>query len=207
MIHVFGDSHVSMFSGIDERALEFPNSRDTHPMFKTYDMGSVLAYNFIDKVDLFTEWVDKYQVNRILLCLGEIDVRFYSVRMAYEKNKTISDIVLETVLRYLEGVSKVKELVDELIIFAPHPQRWHSDGILKDFHYGTYDEIYEAGLLFTKYLKENKPKDIIVCSIFSKMMEQKINKQSDFYMDEYHLKASKCLDFILDSLKEEGVQL
>jgi hypothetical protein len=205
MIHVFGDSHVAMFSGVDERALGFPNTRDQLSIFRTYDMGPILAYNFHKRINFFPEWVDKFEIERILFYIGEIDVRMWSVKIAHEQNRSLNGVVLETVLRYIDGVMRVATLVKEVIVFGPHPQRRQPDGILKDFHYGTYDEIYEAGKLFNHHLKESK--GVTICSLFPRMMGKEINKQFDYYMDDFHLKATKCLPMIMDTLKEEGVQL
>ena len=207
IIHVFGDSHVAMFSGVDERGYGFPNDLDTLVSFRTYNMGPVLAYNFIKKIDKFPEWIEEFNVKRMILYIGEIDVRVWLVKIAESTLRSLSDVVMETVFRYIEGIDKIKKLVDELIVFGPHPQRFQEDGILKDFHYGTYPQIYEAGELFNQYLKKYKPVDIKVFSIFSKIMDQELNKKYDFYADDFHLKSSTSLKLILESMKEEGIQL
>ena len=200
IIHVFGDSHVSLFSGVDQRAKGFPNEGDTILDFRTYEMGPVLAYTLINRLSQLQEWIGLYNIKSLMLYIGEIDVRIHIVKHARIDGISISESTRKVVERYVDGIMQISKLVDDVIIFGPHPQYKQKNGKVKDEHFGTYEEIYEAGRLFNLYLRSH---DVRTVSLFDTMMEHKLNEDMAYYMDSFHLKPTMCLPMALDLLKQE----
>jgi len=207
VIHVFGDSHVALFSGVDKRTLGVPNFHDCVPRFRTYEFGPILAYRFHSfyrqSENLFDYWITINNIERVMLYIGEIDVRVHLVKQAQKQHRSIDVITEEAVSLYLEGVVSVSAKIADITLFGPHPQYRQPDGVLRDFHYGSYEDIYEAGERFNFYLEKNRPPNIKFATIFYDMMSRKLNTDRDFYMDDFHIKPTKCLQMAISQLDKE----
>jgi len=196
--HVFGDSHVALFSGVDQRAEGFPNERDTLPAFRTYQMGPVLAYNFSKWLPQLQKWIDFYNITSLIFYVGEIDTRVHIVKHAQIKGVSIGEITRRVVERYVDVIIRINKLVKDVIVFGPHPQYKQKSGEVNDEHFGTYDQIYEAGKLFNVYLRDINVRAV---SLFDTMMEHKLNEDRAYYMDDFHLKPTMCLPMALKMLE------
>jgi hypothetical protein len=73
MIHCIGDSHVMVFTGVDE----IKENNDSLPFFRTHWIGPRTAFNIIDKTDTISRIIKSNvkEGDDILFCFGEIDCR------------------------------------------------------------------------------------------------------------------------------------
>lgn len=211
-IHCIGDSHVSVFGGIDIISEGFPSSFDKLSEFKTYRVGPVLAYNMITeghkgRLDFFGILQHIKKGSWVLLSFGEIDCRAHLMKQKEKQNLSIEDVVKNCVNRYFQFVLEVKRLGYNVIVYAVPPTSNHD--VFEDLeeqemfpHYGSFVERnyatkYFNNLLNTKCIENN----VLFLSIFNLLLSEEGKTNESFFCDCIHL-SYKTLPNIVFELEK-----
>ena len=220
MIYIIGDSHVSVFSGLNNT----PNGR-THiqpefgtqytptkgvftknvnrfeqriPNFCPIKIGSPTAYNSYNKLPIIEQAIEEYGVTAndfVFLCFGEIDIRHHIGPHADKEGVDISDGIRKCVDRYLKTICYLKNKNINIGVYAPIGQSaLPGKTVYKDV-------VFRNGMTieFNEYLKEKcEEHNIPVVDISLQMMMP--NGKTDLYylLDGHHL-SQKAMPL----LKEE----
>lgn len=208
-IHCIGDSHASFFSGQDKiYPLWTDPSQDCLPMFRSYRLGPVLAYNLCKegtttqgRENLFTVLEQIKIHSKVMLCFGEIDCRAHLLKQSVLQNRSIEEVVHECVDRYFSVILEVADKQYDLLIWNVIPSSRYETVGNKDFPlYGTCRERNQVSKLFNQYLAELcVKKRIKFISIFDKLIDQDGLTRMEFYRDRVHL-SQKAMPFVLEEM-------
>jgi len=195
MIYCFGDSHVSVFTGKDGIMSIWeahkPNTWDQLPQFRTYRLGSYLAYsigreNHQGRKMLFETLKEIPDKSNVLLIFGEIDCRLHLVKQAQIQQKPLLEIITDCVIKYLKTANIVSELGHRVIIFGGIPNGHQSN----------------VSRLFDLSLKQECAKLHLSClSIFDKLVDENGTYRNHKYLmgDACHL-SQVAMPLILEEL-------
>ena len=208
-IHCIGDSHVSVFTGLEEIKThpEYPNRYDDqYELFSSYRLGPLTAYNsfkiksdIIKIINLFIKPEDY-----ILLSFGEIDCRLHILKQVEKQNISIEQAVDICTNRYLDLIKDLRKEHDKIIIYLPPAST--ADFIEND-EYGTLGDTNTRNRV-TKYFEDNiktKCKDVSFLSIYKYLIDEVNNTNMVYYEDQIHLSPLKVKDFIIKELNENGI--
>jgi len=213
IVHVIGDSHVALFSGTDAMVDAWPRrSRDVHERFRTYRLGSVLAYRLPDwgttsqgRERLLTALAFG-RVPRggtVLLSFGEIDCRYHLPKHVEESGREMEDVVRECARRYAGVVREVRDLGYSTFVWAVVPSREQAAGGENPEypHWGSTRERNEITRAFnTAVAEELALDDIAVVSVFDEVMGAGgLEPDGRYYLDAVHL-SSEALPLAVDAL-------
>lgn len=216
MIHVIGDSHVSVFNGTWELSKGCPYPNDEIPGFRTYNTSSHLAYNLGIRNHPVNALV--FSVVRsiplcdtLLLIFGEIDCRNHLCKQKLLQNKPIDVMVRECVEIYVNSIIEIAES-RKLIFWGPHPLYYtiEEKGCTPqpfNVSFGSYEEINYAKFLFNLFLsKICKDKGLPFGTMYFKMVEGSCQFTKSSYIDGSHL-LPKSLPDIMNILEGMGVDV
>lgn len=229
MVYIIGDSHVSIFSGIDTgldgnihiqpewdycyRIVngEMIDLRPHNPFIKMFDnitsikMGSNTAYNLYNKLDKIKDIINGYNITKddiILFCYGEIDIRAHIGFHADENNLPIKISIDICVDRYLEVLLHFKELGFNVGVFAP------SASLPNELFYNVgrnYKDSQTRNRItfeFNKYLNDKcLEHGLIFKNIQEKLLNDDYSSNKIYFKDNIHL-SKEALPFIIEELKD-----
>jgi hypothetical protein len=213
MIHCIGDSHVSVFSGIDKITDGWPSVGDCLPGYHSYRTGPHLAYSVGDP-DHVAYRTLRHILNQlpsddtILLSYGEVDCRVHVVKQAEAQNKSLQDIVNNIVWRYSNAILSVRETHSKVIVYAPvascncnHPDAKVCEE--NEYpHIGPPELRNFATKAFSKALIDKfENTDIGVLSIFDQLSDDNLKTIDSFYMDSVHL-SQKAMPLLQNAIQE-----
>lgn len=170
--YIFGDSHVSFFSGKDELLPE--GEWVTIEDKILCRMGPHTAYGLIGKDEVLEEIKKIPKGSRLTLSFGEIDCRAH---LGKHKN------VAEAVDRYFQFIEKLKDDYKITLLLPPpsHPDEIHSVGtplernlITQEFNHLCKAMAQELGIDYF--------------SLFDKLVNEKMETKTEYYFDTCHLK-------------------
>jgi hypothetical protein len=183
-IYCFGDSHSWFFNFIEG--------------CEAIPMGPKLAYSFGDLVEeigyILYSLVEKQHPDKysVLFTFGEIDIRVH-----LNKHNNIS----ECVDRYVEGILKIKNLGNDVIVFGPIASRRDED--LSDSEYPTSGNCFERN----KIAKEFSNKLEILCNKnnikYISILDSLIDKDGltiEKYYSEDHVHLNKLAVALVEPL-------
>jgi len=223
MIYAIGDSHSSVFAGVDNHIQPqynhcyvlrndlFTPLVQHYNEFKTKDenfisirTGANTAYNMLNKTDLVDSILRDYKVSktddRILFCYGEIDTRVH-----IGKQEEIRQVSNETIIEEL-----VDRYIKFLLIYVDKGYQVMAWGVPPSGHgnhhaHPKYCGVTERNNLsrkINKVLSEACNKNgIPFINIWHEIVDSE--NYSDYFQDPIHLKYSSCKPFIYD--KMEGI--
>lgn len=203
IIHCIGNSHVNIFKGIDEIFGD-----DMLPLFKTFDTGPTIAYNFYQHhyyPKAIKYIVDNVNVkdDYIMLIIGEVDCRWHIPKQAELQNRNITDVVIECVDRYFKCFLDLKNKGYKVIGWGGHPSTTagHND----DIHAPVYGECVlrnKTSLLWNSYLEEKcKQHDVPFISIIHELIDKDTGlTKMDYFIDYCHLKSSLVMPMVMEKL-------
>ncbi|MCX5807284.1 MAG: hypothetical protein NT010_14680 [Proteobacteria bacterium] len=198
MIHCIGDSHVMIFTGIDE----VKENNDSLTFFRTHWIGPRTAFNIIDKTDIISRIVEGnlQEGDSILFCFGEIDCRAHLLKQAEMQNKPLTDIVHNCVSRYVKIFEFAKRYGHRIIALSVPPSGF-GDWDYGEFPtYGSCHQRLEATKLFNRSLEEYcENNDVYFVSIFEKLLDNNGMPDPIYYIDNIHL-SQRVMPFIIDEL-------
>jgi len=201
IVHVIGDSHVALFSGRDAMTAAWPRrSVDTLPGFRTYRLGSVLAYRLSDwgttthgreKLLLLLAYGAPPPKARVLLCFGEIDCRYHLLRQAERTGRPIDDVVAECVDRYATVVREVLRMGFRTAVWGVVPANSVEprEGDPEYPYWGTAAQRNEVASVFNRMLAETLAPDGVPVATVSEVLSGGTAAPLDerYFMDDVHL--------------------
>jgi len=203
VIHVIGDSHVSLFSGGDAMVDPWPRrSVDRHARFRTYRLGSVLAYRLPDsrtssrgreRLQTVLAFGPVRRGAAVMLSFGEIDCRYHLPRRVATSGRPMPEVVGECVRRYASVVREVRDMGFRTLVWGVIPSleqreaeenpgypHWGSaherNQITRTFNTMLTDELADAGIP-------------VVCLYGELMGADGATPNRGYYMDAVHLSA------------------
>jgi len=200
LVHVIGDSHVALFSGRDAMTPAWPQrSVDTLPGFRTFRLGSVLAYRLPDwgttthgreKLLLLLAYGSPPPRARVLLCFGEIDCRYHLLRQAEQTGRPIDDVVAECVERYATVVREVARMGFRTAVWGVVPANAVEprEGDPEYPYWGTAAQRNQVALAFNSMLAQVLlPDGIPVAKVADFLPGAGAPLDPRYFMDDVHL--------------------
>lgn len=205
IIHVIGDSHVSLFSGKDEIVPVWNEPHeDLLPQFRTYRLGAFLAYNLATerhegREKLFACIKTLPKNSKVLLCFGEIDCRAHLVKQARAQDRTLDDVARECAGRYAEALKEVSALC-RLAVWGATPQSAAEHSSNKFPTVGSQAQRNHVTYLFNQYVSMACETFNVPCfSIFGHIVRENWITDDGYFHDTAHL-SQKALPFALEEL-------
>jgi hypothetical protein len=123
MIYLIGDSHVSIFSGVDysenglmhmqpEFGLINVNKFEQKiPYFSAIRVGSHTAFNSYNKLNKIEGAISEYKIGKgdyIFICFGQIDVQYHLIKNTIRNNVTMDETIDICIDNYLKTLNHLK---------------------------------------------------------------------------------------------------
>lgn len=228
MIYLIGDSHVSIFSGVDSRDNgeihiqpewnycytikegKFISLR-LHNDFKqeidnicAIKLGSYTAYNLQNKLEGIHEIINAYNITSsdiLLFVFGEIDIRAHIGFKSEENNEPIGKTIKRCVDRYLEVLVKLKNNGLNVGVFAPAASLPNELVYNIGRNYGDSQIRNKITTKFNEYLEsECLFKGFIFRDIHKELIRDDYSSDPIYFKDNIHL-SIHALPFIKKELK------
>ena len=202
VIYCIGDSHVSLFTGLNTIAPYWPSkARSILPQFSALHIGPVLAYNLVEK-NSSTGFYDKISEilaknippsSWVLLSSGEIDCRAHLIKQALRNNLSFHEVARICVDRYFKGIQQLLDTGHKLIIYNAIPSTRKNKPNTAFPSYGDCKERNEMTKFFNKFCQiECKKRNLYFLSTFNLFINKNGLTRRKFYMDRIHL-STKAL--------------
>lgn len=224
MIYFIGDSHVSVFSGVDKT---IRGTRHIQPEFGTcytlsqgqllpvispfeqkipyfcaIKIGSNTAYNSFTKLPRIEQAISEYDVKKtdyIFLSFGEIDIRHHISFQASKNNISISECIKLCVDRYIETLLYLKNKGWKIGVVAPPPSTKINNSPQEHSNVIFRNQMT---IEFSEYLKIKCSESQIIFKDFSKkLMLSDGTTDQRFIMDDIHL-SQQAMPFILEEFSD-----
>lgn len=209
-IHCIGDSHVNLFSGVDNLQGTWPQPRkNLLPQFEVYRIGAGLAYNLIEEGsstntrERVSSVVQTIPENaHIMLCFGEIDCRYHLIKIAKKHSREWSDVADQCAQRYFDGFKFLLEKGFKVSIYNAIPStRWTKLGIQFPTT-GSCEERNRMTILFNSSLKRRCEKaSIPFIHNFDALTNKSGLTNSLYYLDKIHL-AQRALPLTMKAMED-----
>lgn len=210
IIYCIGDSHISFFSGKDKIQPLWPKPcLYALPYFESYRLGPSLAYNLCRNNTVSMGRERLYEVickqipkgSHVLFCFGEIDCRAHILKQAEKQKIRLENVIKECVVRYFSVIKEIKNMGYYPVVWNVIPPTSRMD-LRPETHeyptYGSQNRRNEVTVLFNRYLdKLCNESNIPMISIYDKLVDNKGNAKSDFYIDDIHL-SQKAMPLVLE---------
>jgi hypothetical protein len=123
MIYIIGDSHVSVFSGVDyskkglmhmqpEFGLINVNIFEQEiPYFSAIKVGSHTAFNSFNKLHKIEAAIESYNIGKgdyIFICFGQIDVQYHLIPNMVKNENSIEETIDICIESYFKTISYLK---------------------------------------------------------------------------------------------------
>ena len=228
MIYIIGDSHVSIFSGVDTKEdgkmhmqPEFgycytlsqgqlqpsinPFQKNI-PHFLAIKVGSHTAYNSFNKLPKIEQAISEYGIginDYVFMCFGQIDVQNHLIPNALKNNYPIIIMIQVCVDRYMETLNYLKEKHPNIKIGAyGAPATSVGCGNRPKITKEESIEYNRITLLFNGYLKiKCEENGILFKEISKKLLHPDGSTNNDFVIDDIHLSVN-TIPFILDEFSD-----
>jgi len=198
---IFGDSHVSFFSGEDVIVKDFKES-DLYGMnFHIYHLGPVLAASLVERQStlmarekilniLSRENSDNW--DGVILVFGEIDCRFHVIKRLGHKNAKMTPEVLRsiniTVLRYFSFLQEVIMLGYKPIVWGPVASNCL---VVTNPDWPNFGTMTERNIITQEFTKQMasfcKANGICLVSLLTDLLTDTMETKKEYYFDGGHL--------------------
>lgn len=210
MIYIIGDSHVSVFSGLDygddgmrHIQPEFGSCytlkqgklkpiinkfEQRIPYFCPIKIGSHTAYNSYKKIDKINQVIEEYNITEndyIFFSFGEIDIRNHIGFHVGTKYRTLNEAINKCVDEYFNTITYYKNKNLKVGVYAPPAS---SVGERSPKNFGDVIIRNKMTLEFNSYLKlKCDQSGVIFKDISQEMMLQNGTTNQKFILDDIHL--------------------
>jgi hypothetical protein len=213
IINCVGDSHVSVFGGIDKISEGFPSKHDKIDIFKTYRIGPFLAYNISNKKHqsniILKKLINSFNNgDYLLLSFGEIDCRYHLIKQSIVQNRDLFGLVDECCGLYCQLILELYNAGKKLIIWnAPATSNYNDLEMKLDEktypHYGDYVQRNKLTERFNQNLLTYcKKYNILFLTIFEKLIDENYKTKYEYYYDTIHL-SQKVMPWIMDDIQKK----
>lgn len=227
MIYVIGDSHVSVFSGVEytpdgylhiqpefgtcytlssgKLKCKINNFEQKISQFCAIKVGSFTAYNSYNKLPIIENAINEYKINigdYIFLCFGQIDIQNHLIPNSIKDNITINKAIEICVERYMKTILYLKKNYTN-IKFGVYGAVATSIGCGRNPRIGVEEakKFNTITLDFNKSLKDLCLKNNILYRDISNYLILPDGRTDDsMVLDDIHL-SQKAMPFILKEFK------
>lgn len=228
MIYIIGDSHVSIFSGVDTKEdgkmhmqPEFgycytlsqgqlqpsinPFQKNI-PHFLAIKVGSHTAYNSFNKLPKIEQAISEYGIginDYVFMCFGQIDVQNHLIPSSIKNNTTVIEAIHVCVDRYIQTLLHLKEKYVNINIGAyGAPATSIGCGNRPKITKDEAIEYNKITLLFNDYLKlKCEENGILFKEISKKLLLPDGSTDNLLVVDDIHLSVN-TIPFILDEFSD-----
>ena len=198
-IFLFGNSHVSAFSGsdcivADDRLLTFESPNF---IYNVRRLGPCTAYNFFWNPNYYKTVIDILESNNIkneIVCLliGEIDCRVHIGLNSDLKSKPLDESIEEVIDRINICLLDLKKRGYKVLVIAVQPaSNYEPSTDPNSPMHGSYEYRNKLTREFNTALERKaKVHNYLFCSIFDYLMVDKYTPNMDYFMDYVHLRGS-----------------
>lgn len=228
MIYIIGDSHVSIFSGVDTKENgqmhmqpEFgycytlsqgqlqPSINPFEkklPNFLAIKVGSHTAYNSFKKLPKIEQAISEYAIGSndcIFMCFGQIDVQNHLIPNSIKNNTTVIEEIYLCVDKYIQTLLHLKVNHPNITIGAyGAPATSIGCGNRPRISKSESIEYNRITLLFNDYLKNKcEENGILFKEISKKLLLPDGSTDNKFVIDDIHLSVN-TIPFILDEFSD-----
>jgi len=208
IIHCLGDSHVNLFSGNDFIQPIWPeNNFDKVSFFKTYRLGSHLAYSLSNKQSEANKKLNKAikQIpngSYLLISYGEIDCRVHLLKQALLQKKELIKVVHECVNGYFSILKSLKKRGFNVLISEVIPSTRYNIAYHEFITFGSTEERNLVSAIFNNRLRELAMKNQMpIVSVSKYLINKKLETGTEYYLDPIHL-STKALPFVISELNK-----
>jgi hypothetical protein len=228
MIYIIGDSHVSIFSGVDTKENgqmhmqpEFGycytlSQGQLMPVINTFEnklehflaikVGSHTAYNSFDKLSKIEQAISEYNIggnDYVFMCFGQIDIQNHLIPNALKNNYPIIIMIQVCVDRYMETLNYLKEKHPNIKIGAyGAPATSIGCGNNPKISKEKAIEYNEITLLFNEYLKSKcEENDILFKDISKLLLLPDGSTNNEFVVDDIHL-SKETIPLIINEFSD-----
>jgi len=197
-IILFGNSHVSAFSGEDrivgDGLITFESDNF---IYAVHRLGPCTSYNFFWNPNYYQKVISILEHNNIkdeIVCLliGEIDCRVHIGINSELKSKPLDECIEEVIDRANICLLDLKKRGYKVLVIAVQPAS--TDGPSTNPNnpmHGTYEYRNKLTQEFNTMLERKaKVHDYMFCSIYDKLMIDKYTPNMTYFMDYVHLRGS-----------------
>jgi hypothetical protein len=227
MIYIIGDSHVSIFSGIDTKngrihiQPEFgycytlsqgqlqPSINQFEkkiPHFLAIKVGSHTAYNSFNKLSKIEQVISEYNIGLndfIFMSFGQIDIQNHLIPRKIKDNITIKESIQICVDRYIETLIYIKDKYTNIKVGAYGPPSTSIGcGNNPKISQKESIEYNRITLSFNDYLKiKCEENGILFKEISKKLLNSDQSTNNEFVVDDIHL-SIKAIPLILEEFSD-----
>lgn len=206
MLKFIGDSHVSVFGGVNYMSPTWPNyidsgaastsiRQDLVPGIVQYRMGPQTAYNFYKRVDLVNKMLETADKKKDIIFFsgGEIDIREHIIRIADLQNISVLDSVINTLNNYFKFLEQMHNLGWKIGVLRPHIAVWDFDDPKK------VEAVHEFNTRAGIMCEEKGYYHIGAMNFIEPSADR-----GQFYFDGLHL-SQQCMPYFIKQLKAIGI--
>lgn len=228
MIYIIGDSHVSIFSGVDKgengnihMQPEFgycytlklgPIRKPINkfekniPYFTAIKIGSHTAYNSYDKLHKIEQVIEEYDIGKndyIFTCFGQIDVQNHLIPNSVKQKISLDESIKTCIERYLKTLKYLKSEYPDIKIGA-------YGAVTTSIGCGNTPKISieeskkynNITIRFNELLKQKcLENNILFKDISTKLLLPDGMTNNEFVVDDIHL-SEKAIPFLIDEFKD-----
>jgi hypothetical protein len=207
MIYVFGNSHAHSFTDSTVHLSDSWGDKENSD-FKSYSLGPVIAYNFLEhhleRLLAVISTIDIKENDYILLAIGEVDCRWHLPYQASLQNKSNYDIVNECLDRFFRSYIELKSKGYNVIGWSGHPSTTseHCDDPQQPI-FGDCLNRNEISLIWDNILSNKcKENNIPYVSIIKELINNDGLTKMEYFSDYCHLNYSKIKDILYLKFEE-----
>lgn len=209
-IHCIGDSHTHFFTGSNFLYPMWPGAtKNKIPLFKTYFLGPVLAYNLQkesvkgDREKLFSVLKTIEKENLVLLSFGELDCRLiYLMKHITTKDGNVESMIEDCLEKYFSAITEIRQMGYQIILWGVSPvilSRFFGREKYPDE--AKDEEINLVEKIFDKRMKEMaKEKNIPVVSILEELLDKKNIARKKYFMDGSHI-SQRAMPMVIKKIR------
>jgi hypothetical protein len=213
MIYCIGDSHSAVFSGEETMQPCWPEqAANKLPYFKSYRIGPATAYQLNGKQIIIEQLIDSLNLtfgDKLMFCFGEVDIRAHLIKQSKLQDRSILDVVLECVEKYIDAIKFYKRYNVPIIIWGPIASWCDVKKYTGGPSFGTNQERNLVTSAFTTALQIACMKEgFEFVTIFFDMLKEDMTTIPDFLDDwegsHMHL-SQRSMPTILKTFKNRGL--
>jgi hypothetical protein len=211
-IVIFGNSHVSIFSGqdriIDQKS--FPEVYESeHFIYLPMRLGPSTAYNFFWNPNYYPRVVQvlekgNYRNDYICLLIGELDCRTHIGINSEKSGRPLEDCIEEVVDRMNMCLLDLKKRGYKVLVINVQPgSTYPPNEDPQSPVYGLYEFRNKLTIQFNSLLKhKSKIHGYLYCDIFDELMIDTYFPNMCYFMDYVHLRGSLVRPMFDEALKK-----
>jgi hypothetical protein len=197
-IIIFGNSHVSAFSGTDAIIKNHLQTFESdHFQYVCQRLGPCTAYNFFWNPNYYPNVLKTLESNdfkkdTVCLLLGEIDCRVHIGLNSEKSSRPLDECIEEVMDRFIMCLLDLKQRGYKVLVIAvqpastcppstKHDQPVHGHFIFRNKLTRDFNTLLE---------RKCKIHTFLFCSIFEQLMVDDVTPDTDTFIDYVHLRGS-----------------